>query len=233
MGMINYGQNGDGDNNFKGLDDNGFHQIPFFEDKIIKHIAAGYEYSLFVDSDDCLWYCGRKSFKNQEIISSTTESMLPIPIIYFRNKRTRIKQISCGVAHNLILGDTGICYAFGYNEYGQCGTGDLSLGAAIFAPTPIKTSKSLGIVYVECGYFHSYVKYESRLQLSSAKTIQDVEHYLFGRNDHNQCTLITEENIIKCPHPITAPFAILTNNRKSIVRIHLGCDSTWIYTLFK
>ena len=225
----NYGQNGDGTNNFSHHHDNGYHNITAFEHSTITKIAAGKSHSLFLDKTNTLWVCGRNDDGQLGLGNDRLFGQIPMPNTWFSFYGIQIKNIACGAHHCLILGDNGNCYAFGSNTWGQCGVGHLSdITRTISAPRAIFTRSGLNIVEIKCGYRHSYVK---------EKQENTIRHYLFGINEFAQCTLKSITRIeynandtVITPFCINATFAQLSGFGKDIVDIHLGFDTTWIIT---
>lgn len=69
---------------------------------------------------------------------------------------TKIIDIAAGANHSLALDETGVAWAFGSNEYGQLGVGDVANGEAVWKPMRVQHPK-LGRRWValSAGYAHS------------------------------------------------------------------------------
>ncbi len=80
--------------------------------------------------------------------------------------------ISSGSDHALILDKNGDVWAFGNNQYGQLGLGNL-----IDRPNPTKVNLPVKIIYVACGAYHSMVIDENN------------EVWAFGKNSSGQLGL--------------------------------------------
>ena len=91
----------------------------------------------------------------------------------------KIKDIACGAKHSLILNEDGIVYAFGNNEYGQCG---VPIGSdPVSLPTPINNPENLRkIKNIACGdyLYLKYIFYNLLLD-------EDGSVYSFGSNGNN------------------------------------------------
>ena len=224
-GMGNYGQNGAGDDNFPAFDYNGFHKIPFFKDKRITHIAATMNSSIFVDANNILWTVGLNTRGQLGLGHTEHDVKNPTENIYFKMNKIKIKEISGGGYHYLVLGHNGICYSWGFNNWGQCGIGGIRGEETIVStPKPLDIDNKNRIVKIKAGAWHNYV-------LS-----KDEKHFLFGHNNYNQCTL-KRSNIrnqdtqsIQSPWCIHDIFYELTNNKKNIKDIWVGNGVTWIIT---
>ena len=216
------GQNGDGANELMG---DGFHPIPFFKDKCIKKIAAGREFSIFVDQDDNLWCCGDNRHRQFGIgYGDYKELRHPVLNAYFMNNRIEINDIVCGRDHAIVLDMNGLCYSWGQNQDGQCGVGvTIEIGGQVETPTRLKLPENEKIIEIKAGGQHSYVRSKEN------------NHFLFGNNLYNQVTL-TKMNLgtmwigIGTPFCINDKFKELTGGDKNIKEIHMGYRVTWILT---
>ena len=84
--------------------------------------------------------------------------MKPTKIPYFIKEKIIIKDIKCGIAHNIALDINGDVYSWGYNNYGQCGHENDDRGYNFYEPKLIEDVKEFVIDYIDCGCDHSYVK---------------------------------------------------------------------------
>ena len=208
--------NGAGIDNFSEHGYDGFHQIPFFADKTIKHIAAGTDTSIFVDTNDILWCDGVNLHGQLGLGSLFFGTVNPTKNDYFYVNKIKIKEICSGSRHSLVLGNNGICYAFGDNRDGQCAQMKL---CTVKTPTPIDLPTECKIVRIKAGNDHNYMMSEN------------MEHFLFGHNDNNQCTLTkVDKGRILSPFCINDIFNKLTSNKKTIKDIHIGNGNTWIFS---
>ena len=188
--IMNFGQNGDGSNQFSNQNDK-FNMIPFFNNIKIIQISVGFQHSLFVTAKGNIYSCG-----------SNTHSQLghghridigdtyPKKIKFFEERDIQIKNCASGSNHNLVLSEQGIAYAFGGNRRGQCGlnTNDK------FIKIPTQISMKDKIETIKCGNSHSYIK-----------SVQNT-HYLFGWNHCNQCSLKNRSE--QTPTQFSKPLAI-------------------------
>eukprot|EP01084_Bolivina_argentea_P036327 67223_1 len=210
----NYGHNGDGIHNFSNHS-NGFHPIPFFENKTITEISVGNDHSLFVDSQSNIWSCGKNNFGQLGLGHfNSTKNQNPQLISYFANNMITITKMCSGPNNNLCIDDNGIIYAFGWNYYGNCGLPkDIEK-----THTPIKmySLSNHKIIDIKCGYTHSYCKSDKH------------KHWLFGDNNNNICSLSNGKNIYG-PFCINETVNKLTNG-KHIKDVFVGSGCTWIIT---
>ena len=226
QGRRTYGANGDGANNFGDkqgsfVEMQGFHQIPFFKNKIIKRIGAGGMHSLFLDDENILWCCGMNDQAQLGLGHAEKvgrEALMPQKNLWFMENKIIIKEFSCGWEYNLILDVNGNCYGFGSNEHGQCGVGEKA--ARILSPRRVGESNGcLGKIQgVKCGCFHGCIWNENG------------KYFLFGKNHFNQCTLVMKDAVgcVYAPFCINDIFDTFTDGERIISDIYLGLDTTWI-----
>ena len=89
-----------------------------------------------------------------------------------------IAKVAAGYYHTSILTSDGLLYTFGRNDYGQCGLGHKE---KVNIPHVVSSLKSIPIVQISCGCYHSVALGENG------------RVYPFGRNTHGQ--LGTKNNI--------------------------------------
>eukprot|EP01084_Bolivina_argentea_P036328 67225_1 len=191
----------------------GFQPIQFFHNKTITQISISDAHCLFIDSQSNIWSLGDSNSYGQLGLghcNSVSALSNPQLIRYFADNMITINKIYAGYYHSLCLDDNGIVYAFGTNEHGQCGLPkDIK---STHTPIKIYSLSNHEIVDVKCGFYHSYCK--------SA----DHQHWLFGNNDYNQCSL---SQMHKNDQMIHVPFCIdemvnkLTNG-KQIKDVYVG-----------
>ena len=98
-------------------------------------IATGESHSLVLCEDDQLVAFGNNQY-GQLGTGFQTHSDRPIPLPFFIEPHTHIRQIACGANHSLALTTHGQMYAWGDNSYGQLG---LSRTENSRTPLPIKS----------------------------------------------------------------------------------------------
>ena len=156
-----------------------------FYDVNIVQIRTGYMHSLFLDSTGNVWSCGSNLYG--QLGNKKNDGAFPLIIPYFIDKNIKIKEISVGAFHNLALDINNKVYSWGFNYDGQCGDGSVD---NIKIPKLINDLKYIEVLEIKCGYHHNYCK------------SKDGSHFIFGKNQHNEC--ITDNNKIY----ISKPFRI-------------------------
>ena len=78
------------------------------------------------------------------------------PVVLPNSKYEHVTDIAAGANHSLVLTSAGNVYAFGSNEYGQCGKN--TDGDNILAPTLLSVSNSYPISSISAGYAHTVLK---------------------------------------------------------------------------
>ena len=84
---------------------------PEEEDALLKRVLPKY-------GDQCIFAFGRGSHGRLGI-NSTHNTVCPMPIMHPEFQKHKIKKISAGNAHFLVLLDNGQVYACGHNASGQ------------------------------------------------------------------------------------------------------------------
>eukprot|EP01084_Bolivina_argentea_P271172 461304_1 len=192
------------DKNKKGI----WSKLDYFDHKEIIKIQTGKEFSLWLDVNGTVYSCGRNRY-GQHGVSYSNHSRATNqihPIVYFLTQKIRIKDIKCGYDHCLAVDNNGKMYSWGSNFLGQCGVDEYISDN----PMLIKTLKHCNIQKIECGANHSYAMNDK------------MEHYMWGSNKYNECSILPGGDIIKLPHLINYVIS------KEIVRIYLGVESTII-----
>ena len=86
----------------------------------IKAIAAGGFHSMALDAGGRVWVWGN-NYVGQLGTSDTETSFSPV--LMAGNFNTRIKAISAGLYHSLVLSDQGALFGCGDNDVGRAGSG--------------------------------------------------------------------------------------------------------------
>ena len=84
--------------------------------------------------------------------------------------------IVCGSDHNLCIDENHKIYSWGRNDSGQCGYGHGQTESKVI-PSLINKLIKYNIINIKCGAYHSYALNDKN------------EHYLFGSNGYNQCSI--------------------------------------------
>lgn len=136
-------------------------------------------------------------------------------IPFFVNNKIIITSLQSGGFHNLCIDTSANIYSFGGNDYGQCGVGRIA--QSINEPEIIKYLSKHSIIAIKCGLKHSFAKSD------------DGQHFLFGHDNHNQCSLTANNaESILIPFSINTTFAEITNNKMRIKDVYLGAENTFI-----
>jgi len=146
-------------------------------EEVVKQIAAGGNFSLFLSSTGKIKSCGHNNYYqlgNGHERTTTT----PLPVLNIDNLGDNIQQIACGANHSLaLLEDRETIYAWGYDQYGQLGFG--SCGNTTAIPAKIYLLKKIGktskIKAISVGNEHSLV------------LLEDGTIYAWGYNKYGQC----------------------------------------------
>ena len=87
-------------------------------------VNIGYYFSLFIDSDGNVWSCGENNNGQLGLgDNSQDNNRKPTKIKFFEEHGIRIVLTESGFYNSLAVDDNGKIYAWGQNDYGQCGDG--------------------------------------------------------------------------------------------------------------
>eukprot|EP01083_Nonionella_stella_P113357 334164_1 len=189
-------------------------KMDIFANKQIIKIATGYNHSLFLQDNGTLWSVGL-NYNGQIGLGNFTceKTTIPTPVQYFVNEDIKVKDMKCGLYHNLVVDEEDKIYAWGYNGEGQCGDGRTE---HIHTPQLIDCLREYDIENIECGALHSY-----------CSTFDD-EHFLWGSNEYNEC-LASDDDMeqVTIPNAIDAIVEKETKG-KTIHKVSMGWDNTII-----
>lgn len=115
-------------------------------------IVGGSHYSLALKDDGTLWAWGRNNY-GQLGQGSNSPSVItsPVPVTNLSN----VIAISAGTMYCMALCEDGSVYAWGYNGYGQLGTGGTSNE---YSPVPVQ-GLTQRVIAISCGNNHSHAVY--------------------------------------------------------------------------
>jgi alpha-tubulin suppressor-like RCC1 family protein len=137
----------------------------------ITSVSGGTDYSLAVGSDGKLYAWGRND-SGQLGVQTIASHDEPRVVTGLSLSGISVSTVVAGLSHSLALAGDGSVYAWGNNQFGQLGTGDLLERSA---PTPVTgLPPGIPISAVAAGQYHS-------LALASNGTV-----YAWGRNDMGQ-----------------------------------------------
>lgn len=195
----------------------GWNRISFFASRSIKikQIAAGCDFSVFLDCDGVVYSCGDDASCGR-LGLFPRQAEADVPTVLTVLKKRKIVKIAAGGHHALALDSESTVYAWGRNEQGECG----SYTAEKFnvCPMSIDVDSQSSIVDIACGGRHSLIK------------TQAGEHFLFGCNKFNQVGLTHERKMLRCIATPTPIDDIFTEMGLYVERIALGNGTTWIWT---
>ena len=185
--------------------------------KKIIQIAVGEEYSMFLDCDGVVFGCGCNSQGQLGLgYQNKDTSIMLTSITVFQKQNIKITKIAAGAWHTLAIDSECRTYAWGSNCNGQCGIDQpyqkYILSPKLISPS-IRSRSSIKVVDIKCSWSHSLLE-----TLNGA-------HFMFGRNQYNQVTLVQSEK-----DKIFKPTAIDHIFSQRVSRVDLGFDNTWIWT---
>eukprot|EP01084_Bolivina_argentea_P093660 168411_1 len=186
--------------------------IKTLSDKCIIQIRCGAYHSLFLSKNGIVFGVGCTDEGQLGLNTNITCRNIE-KIGFFVTHKIFVVDIQCGQNHNLCIDKNGNVYSWGCNIFGQCGTGSKT---NVYLPGKINVLSKFNVVAIKCGGNHSYCKTD------------DGNHYLFGSNAYNECSLDrTNENNIETPFYINYVFDTITNG-KVIKDVFLGYNNTFI-----
>jgi regulator of chromosome condensation len=129
--------------------------VPVLHLTKIKSIATGNNHVVALDSKGkaYAWGTGEQNQLGRRIVERTRYSSLT-PC---RLALSKIKQIACGAFHSFAIGEDGLVYAWGSNNFGQTGITD-GAGegdAVIYTPTVVESLRPYKIRQITGGEHHS------------------------------------------------------------------------------
>ena len=120
-------------------------------------VACGYGHMLIIQSSGTLWACGYNN-NGQLGINTAGPSQSRSSTVQV-GALTTWTQIACGYYHNMAIQSSGTLWAWGYNAYGQLGTGDLTNRSS-----PTQVGSLSNWIQISCGYDHTMaIKNDSTL----------------------------------------------------------------------
>jgi len=113
-----------------------FGQISLPGNKKAKSIRCGYNHTICLTTDGVVYTWGYG--KDGSLGHGTTENCeIPKEVDYFKNNNIKIDQIECGDYFTLALTDDGKLYAWGQNNFGQLGIGQVTQQLKVNLPIQI------------------------------------------------------------------------------------------------
>ena len=159
------------------------------EDEDIIKIAAGSNHYLFLDSKGNVWSMGGNGYGQLGHGNKFDSHITPDRIAWFLKNGIKIVDIACGFDHSLAVDNDGKVYGWGYDKYSQCGHGQ-NMDTSCDVPKLIESLRGYNIVEIKCGSHHSYCR------------SLDGNHFMFGRNEYNECFGQSENKLPVCVNDI-------------------------------
>lgn len=122
----------------------------------IKKIIAGGHHTFIQTEENELWAAGRGDEGVLGIGDNAqgTNVSAWTKIDFFEKNGLKVKSCDTGFGHSLVLTEDGKVFAWGVNEVGQLGLGDVQ---SRYEPTELTYFNGLGVKGVACGPVHSLV----------------------------------------------------------------------------
>ena len=187
----------------------------------IKSISCGDYHSCAISEEGILysWGGGGESYnKGQCGHGITKDIQKPKKVEFFIKKNLKVKNVSCGGYHTIIMTESEELFSFGKGIYGQCGFGepeDTSTPKKIYFDEnqnlKYENDKKISIIDIKCGGEHS-------LFLSSNKKLYVCGHGYLGQLGLGNNKNINLPTIVKC----------LSN--KTIIEIAAGWSHSLVLT---
>lgn len=134
---------------------------------------------------------------NSKVEQSDTESRLVI-------------QVAAGYYHTIAITNDGEVYAWGRNDYAQCGLGHKE---NVPVPTRVEALSEFSIISVKCGCYHSLFLSEDGLVFSA------------GRGQHGQLGVPFKEESVQ-QHNTQSPVSMMTSTIATGPGVDFGASAT-------
>ena len=183
--------------------------------KKIVQTANGNGYSLALSADGTVYTWGRNEYGQLGNGVTATNSPVPVAVKTAGTpmEGKTIVQISAKVWYALALASDGTVYSWGFNSWGQLGSGTSGTANNASAPVAVKTAgtpmEGKTIVQVAAGATHS-------LALATDGTI-----YAWGKNEYGQ---LGDDSTTNSPVPVAVKTAGTPMDGKTIIQIHAGYE---------
>jgi regulator of chromosome condensation len=127
--------------------------IPTLPPYSICQIACGTDHVLALSTTGRVyaWGNGQQFQMGRRVIErSRANGLIPRPLAL-----TKIRLIGAGSYHSFAVNTAGETFAWGLNQYGQCGVGGGEDGSSITTPTLVEALKGHDIIWIGGGEHHS------------------------------------------------------------------------------
>ena len=185
------------------------------KNKKIMQTVNGNGYSLALSADGTVYTWGRNEYGQLGNGVTATNSPVPVAVKTAGTpmEGKTIVQISAKVWYALALASDGTVYSWGFNSWGQLGSGTSGTANNASAPVAVKTAgtpmEGKTIVQVAAGATHS-------LALATDGTI-----YAWGKNEYGQ---LGDDSTTNSPVPVAVKTAGTPMDGKTIIQIHAGYE---------
>ena len=187
----------------------------------IKSISCGDYHSCAITEDGVLysWGGGGESYNKGQCGHGTTKDIQkPKKVEYFIKHNLKVKKVSCGGYHTIVILDSDELFSFGKGIYGQCGYGqqeNISIPKKVYfnenQNLKYEKDKNIKITDIKCGGEHS-------LFLSSNNNL-----YVCGHGYLGQLGLGNNKNI-------STPIIVKSLTNKKIIEIAAGWSHSLVLT---
>ncbi|KAJ5075751.1 claret isoform a [Anaeramoeba ignava] len=185
-------------------------------------IQCGYYHSIMLIENENenpkrkLYSCGYYQFNGLGKDQNTYE-FTEIKSSLFENDNI-ILEISCGDSHSLILTSKSKLIEFGYNQYGQLGTGDTNnqlIPIQIELPE-LRFNENIYNYHLSCGYFNSFLYYSPFLSFSN---LEEDLIKLFKRKEFCDISFKTKNGEIIEAHKLILKYRLNQNQIEKLKEI--------------
>ncbi|KAJ5079031.1 claret isoform a [Anaeramoeba ignava] len=131
----------------------------------------------------------------------------------FENDDNYIREISCGIFHNLILTSNEKMIVFGSNFYGELGNGNTneqSIPIQIELPK-LRFNENISNYHISCGYYNSFLYYSS----PSFSNLEEDLIKLFERKEFCNISFKTENGEIIKAHKLILKYRLNQNQNQN------------------
>jgi len=209
--LYSWGNNQHGQLGLSNTTDSFFPKFITFSEKFpkpIKKILLGQFFNIVILEENIIYVWGRNDF-GQLGLGDTKDRFTPTPL---EINIDSIKFIECGYDHTILITEKGSVYVWGYNEFGQLGTGDFN---NVLVPTLVnlfeKKNESIEINSLFC--------YSNHTAILTSKS----QCFIWGSNFRGElCAPIIKGK--------SKPAIIKSPNKKQIIWIGGGLFHTFLVT---
>lgn len=148
----------------------------FTKARQIQKVVSGAHHTLFLTSGSVFASGDFSNLNIGEKKECLITQGIPLALVY--RGTNNCVDIFAGSKHSFMVKQSGVLYAWGYNNFGQLGTGD---AVNAIEPRPIRNIKGNSIANIVGGEGHTLA------------LLDDGTVYAWGRNDENQLGILEKE----------------------------------------